>query len=102
MPIYNKLVRDGIPEVIKNEGRGCVVKTIDDREALKLLSEKIIEEANEFSAKPSMEEMADMLEVLYAIMKKNEWDPAEVERVRLEKVSKRGGFEKNVFLVEAD
>jgi len=102
MQVYNKLVRDRIPEVIKSEGRNCVVRTLRDDDARKMLSEKILEEAGEFIQNPSMEEMADILEILYSLMKKHGWRPEDVERIRAEKSLKRGSFDKNVFLVEAD
>ena len=68
--IYNKLVRDKIPENINSmEGRNCNYKILNDKEYLEELDKKIFEEAHEFIEEHSVEELADLMEVIFAIMK---------------------------------
>jgi len=100
--VYNKIVRDKIPEIIANDNRKYRSKILTNDEAIKMLAEKLKEEADEFLAVPSKEEMADILEVAYSIIEKSGWKKEEVEKVRLEKNNKRGGFEKNIFLIDTD
>ena len=47
-----------------------------------------------------MEELADLLEVIRAVAVARGWTWEELERVRQEKASKRGGFEKKILLRE--
>ncbi len=102
MKKYNKLVRDKIPAIIEKEGRTCVTKTVSDNETLVMLAEKLKEEADEFLKDPSPHELADILEVAYAMADKAGWKLEDVEKVRQKKRLKNGGFEKNIFLVEAE
>lgn len=102
MKIYNKIVRDKILEIIEKEGRVYSSKILSDKEAAEMLALKIKEEADEFIAAPSKEEMADLLEVIYSIASKYGWDLNEIEKIRLDKNKKRGGFEKNIFLINTD
>jgi predicted house-cleaning noncanonical NTP pyrophosphatase (MazG superfamily) len=96
------LVRDKIPEIIESAGKKCNSKTISDKEAILFLVDKIKEEADEFIENSCKEEVADVLEVVYSIIKKSGWTLEEVEKLRLDKNQKRGGFEKNIFLINTD
>ena len=89
---YNKLVRDNIPEIIEKDGEKPITHIAEDEEYEKALMEKLQEEVNEFLTEPSKKEMADVLEVLYAIAKLKGFDLDEVEKVRQERTEKRGGF----------
>ncbi|MBP7654106.1 nucleoside triphosphate pyrophosphohydrolase [Candidatus Dependentiae bacterium] len=102
MIIYNKLVRDKIPEIIENDGKKYEMKIVSNDEAKLLLAEKIKEEADEFLKDPSKEEMADILEVVLSMIKKSNWTFEEIEKIRIQKAEKRGGFEKNIFLVSTE
>jgi predicted house-cleaning noncanonical NTP pyrophosphatase (MazG superfamily) len=102
MKVYNKIVRDKILEIIEKEGRKYNSRILSDKEAAEMLALKIKEEADEFIAAPSKEEMADLLEVIYSIASKYGWDLDEIEKIRVEKNKKRGGFEKNIFLIDTD
>lgn len=97
---YNKLVRDKIPKIIENSGRKCKIKIVNDDEAIKLLIEKIKEEVEEFSLNESKEELADLFEILFALCDKKGWKFGEIEKIRIEKREKRGGFDKNIFLID--
>ena len=66
MPIktYHKLVRDRIPEIIESDGKTCVCETLSDEEYIRLLDEKLNEELAEYQESKSLEELADLLEVM--------------------------------------
>ena len=98
---YNKLVRDKIPAYIKGKGSDCSYHIADDTEYWIKLKEKLLEEFNEFKADESVEEFADLLEVVEAIRLYKKFDPVEITRVREAKVSERGAFNDRVILDEA-
>ncbi len=97
---YNKLVRDRIPEIIVADGKTCVCETLANEDYLRLLDAKLTEELSEYQESHSLEELADLLEVLRAVVKARGWTWEELERVRQDKVARRGGFEKKIFLKE--
>ena len=97
---YNKLVRDKIPDIIKSAGKQAVTRVLTDGEYLAELDRKLSEECVEYQADKSLEEMADVLEVLYAIAAARGYSVEELERVRAEKAEKRGGFADKIFLEE--
>ena len=97
---YHKLVRDRIPEVIESDGKTCIWETLSDTEYLLLLEEKLNEELAEYQQSKSLEELADLLEVVQAVVKARGWTWEELEQVRAEKAAKRGGFEKKILLKE--
>ncbi len=96
--IHNKLVRDRIPEIIEKSGKNASVRTLSHEEYLKRLDEKLSEELNEYLKDQSMEEIADLLEVIHAVVNARGSDMDEVEKIRLQKKEKRGGFEQRIFL----
>lgn len=95
---HNKLVRDKIPEIITSSGKQAVTRVLSDEEYLTELDRKLNEECTEYQSDKSIEEMADMLEVLYAIAEARGYSIEELEQVRAEKAEKRGGFSERVFL----
>ena len=97
---YHKLVRDRIPEIIEQSGKTCTCSVLTDEEYLKFLDEKLNEELEEYQESKSMEELADLLEVMRAVAIARGSSPEEVERIRKEKAEKRGGFEKKILLEE--
>lgn len=99
---YNKAVRDKIPEIIEQSGGKYNVKTLSDEEFLVELDKKLNEELDEYQESKSVEELADIVEVIQKIANLRGTSLEEFERIRLEKVKKRGGFEKNLFLIESD
>ncbi len=97
---HNKLVRYKIPDIIKFSGKQAVTHVLTDEEYLAELDRKLSEECAEYQADKSLEEMADVLEVLYAIAAAHGYSVEELERVRAEKSEKRGGFADKIFLEE--
>ena len=98
--IHNKLVRDRIPEIIEADGKHCSVETLSDEEYLPLLERKLDEELAEYQDSKALEELADLLEVIQAVVKARGWTMAELERVRAEKAAERGGFDEKILLKE--
>ena len=97
---YNKLVRDRIPEIIEASGKRCVCATLSDEKYLAKLDEKLNEELAEYQESKSMEELADLLEVVRAVAVARGSSMDEVEAIRRDKAAKRGGFEKKILLTE--
>ena len=95
---YGKLVRNKIIDIISANGEKPIYHTLSDEEYLNELHKKVFEEANEFVEDDSPEELADLLEVLYAIAKHKNINMDEVEKIRLKKREKRGGFEDKIYL----
>ena len=79
---YNKLVRDKIPEEIENQGKECKYEILDDEKYSKELDKKLLEEVNEYISDHSEKEMADVQEVLKAIIKFRNIDEKRVEELR--------------------
>ena len=98
--LYHKLVRDRIPEIIKADGKTCVCETLSHEDYLLLLDEKLNEELAEYQESKSLEELADLLEVMRAVVKAHGWTMEQLESLRAEKAAKRGGFEKKLLLKE--
>jgi len=98
---YNKLVRDNIPEILENKGSKIKTYICDDQEYFERLKKKLQEEVNEFLQDDTIEELADILEVVYALSKHKNTSVEELEKIRKEKLQKRGGFDKKIILVEA-
>ena len=97
---YNKLVRDRIPEIIEAEGSTCTVEVLSDEAYLQMLDKKLTEELAEYHADGSPEELADLLEVIYAAAKARGISAEALDAIRAEKADKRGAFEKKLLLVE--
>ena len=96
--IYHKLVRDRIPEIITASGKKPVVSSLSQSDMSGALDAKLKEEVAEFLESHSIEEIADVLEVLRAIASNHGVSWETVEEVRLEKYRKRGGFERGIVL----
>ena len=98
---YNKLVRDKIPEYIKSKGGTPVTHIADDTEYWQKLREKLQEEVDEFLEAESIEEMADVLEVIDAIINFKKLDKDELQKVKNKKADERGKFNRKVILEES-
>lgn len=97
---YNKLVRDRIPEIIEASRKKCVCSTLSDEQYLAMLDAKLNEELAEYQESKSMEELADLLEVIRVVAAARGSSIDEVEAIRKDKAAKRGGFEKKILLTE--
>ena len=96
--IYNKLVRDKIPEIIEASGKTCETEVLSDEEYLQMLDKKLDEELAEYHQEQNIEELADLLVVLYATEKARGYSIEELDHVRVEKQKARGGFDKKILL----
>ena len=92
-----KLVRDKIPEIIIADGKVPITRILDNDEYLQELDKKLNEEIAEYQADKSIEEMADVVEVLFAICEARGHSIQELMAVRDSKREERGGFEKKIF-----
>lgn len=99
MKIYNKLVRDRIPKIIIDSDKEFDFHIATDEEAKNLLHAKLKEEVAEFHNDPeSVEELADIMEVVFALAKNLGYSEEELLNERLEKRLNRGGFDDNIVL----
>ena len=97
---YNKAIRDKIPEIIQKDGHSCNVKTLSDEKFLEHLEKKLSEEVVEYQNDKNSEELADILEVIYRIAQLKGVSKEELEKIRIKKSEERGGFDKNLFLID--
>ena len=97
---YNKLVRDRIPEIIEASGKSCVTEILSDEAYLRLLDAKLDEELAEYHSDQNIEELADLLEVIYAAAMARGYTLEQLESVRAAKAEKRGAFANKILLKE--
>lgn len=95
---YNKLVRDKIPKIIEDSGKTCEIEVLDDKTYLEILDKKLTEELNEYYESHNAEELADLLEVVYATAKARGYTKEQLEEIRQNKADKRGAFDKKILL----
>lgn len=98
---YNKLVRDLIPDIIKSRGTEPFVHIARDEEFWLELKKKVLEEFDEFSKDESIEEYADLMEVLIAVAKYKGFSEEDIRSARELKNRERGAFDKRIILDEA-
>lgn len=98
MKTYNKLVRDKIPSIIEKDNKTCKTSILNDEEYLSSLNIKLKEELNEYLESGSVEELADLEEVIRAILDFKNISYEEFEKIRKRKVLNRGAFQKKIFL----
>lgn len=96
----HKLVRDRIPEIIEARGKICIWEELSDSAYLDCLDKKLNEELAEYQDSKSLEELADIFEVMQAVVKARGWTWEELEQVRKDKATERGRFEKKILLKE--
>ena len=96
MEKYNKLVRDKIPEYLDSKGISYEKRIADTEEYREELIKKLNEEIKEFMEAKNNDELADIIEVIGALKKLPEF--ANVEEIRLQKLTEKGGFEKKIIL----
>lgn len=98
--VYNKLVRDRIPEIIEKSGKTCMTRILDDEEYIKMLDTKLDEELTEYHKDQNIEELADLLEVIRACAVARGYTVQELEDVRCQKADERGAFSDRIMLIE--
>lgn len=102
MKIYNKLVRDKIIEIIEADGRVAKYRILDNNEYRQELNKKLQEEVKEYLEDNNVEELADIVEVIYGILNSMNVSIQEFEKVRTNKQEKKGAFEKKIYLEKAE
>ncbi len=100
--VYNKLVRDKVPEIIKAKGKRPVTRILNDKEYVEALIDKLCEEIGDFDEDRNAEEMADILEVLMALAKALGIDQASLKTIRDKKAISNGSFNKRIFLEKVE
>lgn len=102
--IYNKLIRDNIPSMIRKDHKECDVVRLDESTYEQALNDKLNEEVNEFikatNKTDQIEELADVYEVLDAILKVHHIGKSAVDQKRKEKRREKGAFNQRVYLKE--
>ena len=96
--VYNKLVRDKIPEIIEADGKTCETEILSDAEYIEMIDAKLDEELAEYHNDKNLEELADLLEVIHAAAIARGYSIEELEDLRARKAEKRGGFKNKIFL----
>ena len=91
-------MRDKKPEIIEVLGKICETEVLSDEEYLQMLDKKLGEELAEYHQEQNIEELADLLEVLYATAKARGYSIEELEQVRVDKEKARGGFDMKILL----
>lgn len=104
MPTYNILIRDKIPQIIKNNGKTPTTRILPENEYIKEICKKTEEELTEYleaKTKPhKLEELSDLLEIINALAEHEGTTLEEINKIRKKKATERGGFQNRVFLVE--
>jgi predicted house-cleaning noncanonical NTP pyrophosphatase (MazG superfamily) len=96
--LYDKLIRDKIPEIIENAGKEYEIHKADQEEYIEKLLLKVEEELAEFKEEPSIAEMADLFEVLDAVIDYYDFERKEIKKYQADKRKERGGFKKQLIL----
>ncbi|MDZ5471407.1 nucleoside triphosphate pyrophosphohydrolase [Bacillus sp. 31A1R] len=106
MPVYNKLVRDRIPEIIEKSGKRFTTSILNESEFLYELRKKSQEELEEYlnatTGEEALGELADLLEILHALAESHGSSIDEVDEFRKKKAEKRGGFKDRIYLLEVE
>ena len=103
MKVYNKLVRDKIPQIIQNEGKVVYYSMLDGENLRKMLKVKLIEESRDVSKAMTKEEMinelADVSEVIEAIYEVFGIEEIDVDLVKNKKIQEKGAFKSGAYLM---
>ena len=100
--IYNKLVRDKIPAIIEAQGEIPVTQILDSVQYRQCLEQKLDEEVSEYHADKTVEELADILEVLFALAESGGYTKEQLLDICRQKRENRGGFSERVFLISKE
>jgi predicted house-cleaning noncanonical NTP pyrophosphatase (MazG superfamily) len=102
MTVYNKLVRDKIPEIIEHNGGKAEIRLLSDEEYTACLEKKLDEEVGEYHRDKTPEELADILEVVYALAATSGCSREQLMAIYQQKHDNRGGFEKRYYLISSE
>ncbi|WP_317136389.1 nucleoside triphosphate pyrophosphohydrolase [Methanochimaera problematica] len=97
---FGKAVRDKIPDIIRDSGSECSVEVLNELLFYVAMKKKLQEEVDEYKKTPCLEELADIMEVVYKLCEMEGFSIKELERVRLKKREERGGFDRSLYLKE--
>ena len=100
--IYNKLVRDKIPAIIESQGQIPHTRILTPEEYTAALAQKLDEEVGEFHKDNNLEELADILEVVYALAENLGYSKEELLDACRHKHDKRGGFQDRIWLISKE
>ena len=100
--VYNKLVRDKIPEIIESQGQKANIRILDSQEYTNHLEQKLDEEVGEYHKDKNLEELADILEVVYALAENLGATKEELLAIYHKKNESRGGFAEKIFLISKE
>ena len=100
--VYNKLVRDKIPEIIASKGGKAEIRILSDEEYACYLEKKLDEEVAEFHKDKTVEELADILEVVYALAVSMGCSREELLEIYRKKHDDRGGFAEKILLISSE
>lgn len=100
--IYNKLVRDRIPEIIEKDGKTCITSRLSLGEYQMALDAKLGEEVKEYAESLDIHELADVQEVINAIVKAKGMTLEEFDAIRASKAQTNGAFDNRILLEAVD
>lgn len=99
---FHKLVRDNIPQIIKNQGKDVRIRILEGNEYTHHLERKLDEEVFEYHADKNLEELADILEVVYALAENLGASRDDLMEINRKKREARGGFRDRIFLISTE
>ncbi|MFD1606164.1 phosphoribosyl-ATP pyrophosphohydrolase [Oceanobacillus luteolus] len=106
MTTYNKLVRDRIPEILDEAGKKYNVETLNHDRYILELRKKLMEELSEYQEaandEESLGELADILEVIYALTEVHGESFEKLEQLRKQKAEENGAFADKVYLMDVE
>ena len=100
--VYNKLIRDRIPQIIADNGGRADIRVLSDEEYPIFLEAKLDEEVGEYHRDKTAEELADILEVVYALAASQGISREEFMQLYQHKHDARGGFDKKLLLISSE
>ncbi len=98
MQKINKLVRDNIPKIIQEKGNKCTTKILSDDEYISALNTKLVEEVNEYLSSSDVMELADIAEVVHAILDFKNVSCEQFKKIKAQKCQQNGAFKNRIFL----
>jgi len=97
---HDKLVRDLIPQLIEADGHDAVTRVLEHDEFFNALKNKLREEVEEYIETEDIEELADVIEIIRALLEMQATNYDELEQIRFKKLQDKGGFIEKIYLEE--